>query len=584
VSLCLLFRPFLVRSLRLCVSAVSRPLSRAIEGGLALLVALVALAALAFPAGYLGDIQPAPDAVEYAVTAQRLAGGESFALPLPGRDYPARYPFGFPALLAPAYRLPGATVRSGLYAVIALAVVAVVLVYLLGKRLLGCPGGIIAALTLLLLPPYPAWSRAIMSETATVALVAAAALLLHAACASATTRRRDSLLLGAGLVAGVAILARLNNVALVGALVVGGIAGIGLRRAPPRAALALGLGPACALLALALYNTRTFGGPLATGYGYWVPEWYGQLGKGFSPAYAFRAPPVIGDLNAPAGLSNVAYYARSLAGVLPAHGSLLLTSGLAALAALGGLAATRARARPARAVVAFGLALAALTGAIYLPYFLDDVRFLAPLAPLAALAIGNAGRLGIGLLRASLRARRPLLALPRAALGAVILAVLLQNLLLPAAVARDESYPYRRLVRGDAPALRRPAPALDTIAAYRAVAAPGSILVTDLLPPLLGAGGLGDRRVAPLTLGEYWGQAPLRDTAPVTDRQRLLLAALRAGTPVYLDEYSLAPIRRQGSGDIGRFLAAHNARLETIYTDAAYPDGTVTLYRMLPAP
>jgi 4-amino-4-deoxy-L-arabinose transferase-like glycosyltransferase len=564
---------------------ISRLSSRILDAGLVLLIAVVAVAALAFPAGWLGDIQPAPDAGEYAVTAQRLAAGASFALPWPGGEYPSRYPFGFSALLAPAYWLPGATVRSGLYAVMALAAVAIVLVYLLGRRLLGRPGGLIAALTLLLLPPYLGWSRAIMSETATVALVAAAAFLLHAACASMTTRRRDLLLFGAGLGAGVALLVRLNNVALFGALVAGGLVGIGPRRITPRAALALAVGPACALLALALYNARTFGGPLATGYRYWVPEWYSQFGTTFSLAYAFRTPPLVGDLNAPAGLSNLAYYARSLTGTLPARGSLLLTSGLAALAALGTLAALPTRDRPARAVVVFGLALAALTCAVYVPYFLADVRFLAPLAPLAALAVGNAGRLGLACVRDSLRARRPLVALPRATLGAVILAVLLQNLFPAAAAARDDSYFYRRFVRGDAAALQRAAPALDTVAAYRAIATPGSILVTDLLPPLLGASGFGKGyQVVPLTRGEYWGQAPLRDTTPVTDRQRLLLTALRAGTPVYLDEYSLAPIRRQGSGDIERFLAAHNARLETVDTDADYPDGSVTLYRMLPIP
>ncbi len=564
---------------------MSRLPARAIDVGLVLLVALVAVVALAFPTGWIGDIQPAPDAVEYAVTAQRLAAGASFALPWPGGEYPARYPFGFPALLAPAYWLPGATVQSGLYAVIALAVLAVILVYLLGRRLLGRAGGLIAALTLPLLPPYLGWSRAIMGETATVALVAATALLLHAACASSRPRRRALLLFVAGLVAGVAILVRLNNVALLGALTAGALIGIRPRRAWPRAAFALGIVPVCALLALALYNTRTFGGPLATGYGYWVPEWYGQFGTTFSPAYAFRAPPVVGDLNAPPGLSNLAYYARSLGGGLPARGSLLLTSGLAALAALGTLTALSTRERPARAVVAFGLTLAALTCAVYLPYFLADVRFLAPLAPLVALAVGNAGRLGIGLLRDSLRVRRPRAALPRAAFGALIVAILLQNLLPAAITARDDSYPYRRFVRGDASGLRRAAPALETIAAYRAIAAPGSILVTDLLPPLLATSGFGSGyEVAPLTRGEYWGQAPLRDTAPVTDRQRFLLAALRAGTPVYLDEYSLAPIRRQGSGDIERFLAAHNARLETVYTDAARPDGAVTLYRLLLAP
>ena len=99
-----------------------RPTAHARRGALALLVLLLATTALALPASWIGDLRPAPDAAEYAVTAQRLARGASYTLPLPGRQAPPRYPFGFPALLAPAYWLPGATLQSGMYGVVAFGV------------------------------------------------------------------------------------------------------------------------------------------------------------------------------------------------------------------------------------------------------------------------------------------------------------------------------------------------------------------------------------------------------------------------------------------------------------------------------
>lgn len=55
--------------------------------------------------------------------------------------------------------------------------------------------------------------------------------------------------------------------------------------------------------------------------------------------------------------------------------------------------------------------------------------------------------------------------------------------------------------------------------------------------------------------------AGLRSAMPryVTARQHRLLTALGAGTPVYLAEYGIAPIRRQETGNIARCRVAHAA-------------------------
>jgi len=49
--------------------------------------------------------------------------------------------------------------------------------------------------------------------------------------------------------------------------------------------------------------------------------------------------------------------------------------------------------------------------------------------------------------------------------------------------------------------------------------------------------------------------------------------------PVYIDGYSTTPVSSQGSGDMERFLQAHNARLEPAYSADA-----VTIYRLVALP
>jgi len=564
---------------------------------LALAVLLLAALALYLPADWSGDLRPAPDAVEYAVTAQRLASGESFALPLPGRDDPSRYPFGFPALLAPAYWFPGADLRTGLYGVIALGALGVLLVYLLGSRLWDRATGLLAALTLLFLPQYLTWNRAIMSETATATLVAATALLLWHATATPDTRRQRWLLCATGIAVGIAILVRLNNIVLLPALIAGLAAHhLATRRYPhpPSSGegrshsggeglitlIILAIGPTLAIAALASYSWITFGSPLGTGYRYWVPEWYADPRLTFAFTYAFRAPALSGDLNTPPDLPNIIYYARSLTGLLPAPTSNFLTRGLALIALTGALAALRDRRPAARAMIGFAGSLGVLAGLLFAGYFLADVRFLAPLAPMIALAIAGGARTGLRLIRVGVRARRPRQALPRAIIGVLIVAVATQALIVAAGPAVAACYPCQRLTGGTASTLYYPAPELATIAAYRDLTPRPSLLITDLLPPLLGAAGLtGGRTIVPLTLGEYWGKAPLRNTTPITDRQRLILAALRDGVPVYIDGYSINPVSSQGSGDMERFLQAHNARLEMAYSTDA-----VTIYRLVALP
>src|SRR5947208_9866997 len=68
-----------------------------------LAVLLVCAATLRHARTPEGDnLRPRKDALEYAVLANRLAGGDAPDVPIGDRVYPTRYPLGFPLLLAPS--------------------------------------------------------------------------------------------------------------------------------------------------------------------------------------------------------------------------------------------------------------------------------------------------------------------------------------------------------------------------------------------------------------------------------------------------------------------------------------------------
>jgi 4-amino-4-deoxy-L-arabinose transferase-like glycosyltransferase len=247
------------------------------EGTLTTLgVVALAAATLFIAPSWVSDLGPIPDAVEYAVTAQRLARGESFSLLLLGQEVPSQYPFGFPAFLAPAYWLPGATLASGIHGVLLAGVGAVAMTYGLARRLGGALAGVAAALTLLLRPNFIDWNHQIMTESLSAALAVSAGFLLHEA-AGAEGHRLRRHLVALSVVCGFAILVRYTNVVLTLAAVLGYVA----CRPPERdqsdalgrvfhVLLLLG-GPALAVGALAIYQQATFGSALMTGYDYWLP-------------------------------------------------------------------------------------------------------------------------------------------------------------------------------------------------------------------------------------------------------------------------------------------------------------------------
>ncbi|HJW69352.1 MAG TPA: hypothetical protein VJ829_08345, partial [Candidatus Binatia bacterium] len=137
-------------------------------GWMGLVVALAAGTAVRWTLpGDVEDLRPRPDALEYEEGARNLVAGEGYALVMDGGRYPPRYPPGFSLLIAPAMWLSGGRHGTGIWTVLASALVGIACVWAMG-RLVGGPASALAAgLLLALAPLHVRWSRAVMSDVPT---------------------------------------------------------------------------------------------------------------------------------------------------------------------------------------------------------------------------------------------------------------------------------------------------------------------------------------------------------------------------------------------------------------------------------
>ena len=499
--------------------------SRARAAGVTLAVALVAAAVVYMPRAWVSDLGPMPDAGEYAVSARNLAHLRGFVIELLGREYPPRYPPGFPLLLAPVFWLPGATLASAIHVVAAFAVVAVLLTQTLARRLAGPVAGLLASGALLLRTVFVDWSHQVMNETATVAAATAIAVLLHRRAQHAGDAHRQSSLVAIGLVCGVAILLRYTNLVFVPAVATALLVDGRARADPWRSAIALGAGPAFALGVLGFYDHVTFGSVARTGYHYWVPYWHTSLAKTFSLAYAARQP---GDaaLGAFGGSPNLVYYG--------AYILLDVSSPWFALAAAwGATVLVRGGNAGSRSVVVY---VGALTTFLYLTYglyFYQSGRFMAPLIGVFAAVTGA------GVADALRRLGRYRELSPRTVtLASAACLLALVGVIVEMRPVAGRTYIVRRLVRGASePAIAQPMSA--AVAAYERMLPRGAVAVTGL--PLTMLDSLVKRgiRVVGLARTSYWASPQLERDPVFPERAEEIARSIASGIPVYTDAYSL---------------------------------------------
>jgi 4-amino-4-deoxy-L-arabinose transferase-like glycosyltransferase len=247
---------------------------------LALLLAFATL--LIANAGFANgqELWPMPDAVEYAATAVNLDRGLGPVLHFGGDTYPTRYLIGYPLILAAAYPLLGH--RPGrLCLVTALtALVAIAGLYLLTLWAFDRPSAILAGLLLATSPHFLGLSTCVMSDVPSLAVVILSALAFLYA------EEKESLVASAlcGLLAGLAVIIRVTNGALLAAMLAAALLVQPRRlRFGQVIAFAIGLAPFPGLQAWV--NLHYLGSPLSNGYAFWLPMSYSSNFKPFKLSY-----------------------------------------------------------------------------------------------------------------------------------------------------------------------------------------------------------------------------------------------------------------------------------------------------------
>lgn len=353
--------------------------ARVIKALVAVGATIVALIPPATHAALALRQQPFPDSAEYADGAWQLAHGHRYVTFVDERrgtfgrvGRPPRYPFGTSVALAPfAAVIPGFPhdVQVGARAISMLYVLVVVAAaWLLGGRL----AAILAAIFVGTSPFAEVTSGLILSDPLAALLTVAIAICL--------IRPRPALVCFAGGLAGALVCVRLLGVVALPALLLA-VPGRRLRLA------ALACSTPC-ILALALYQWRTFGSPFLTGYSYWVPGLHTfdvSFATGGTPLT--EGPFIIADrLNGDllssicpcrvggpmVALTNVAFYPAVLGGLFWIFAPPL--TGIIGLYEL-----IRTRVTPASR---FAIWTIALNVVVVLFYFDQAARFIAPAASL----------------------------------------------------------------------------------------------------------------------------------------------------------------------------------------------------------
>lgn len=327
---------------------------------LAFLVLLTAFVWLYRDPFFAANLEPVPDATEYAVSAQHIALWGKFEIVINGHPHPPRYAPWFPLLLlSPVYLLMPNNLGAGIFSVLLCALVSVYLAYLLGRRLGGETGGVLAALLLLSSLSFLHAARAIMSDVPTLMCGLLAALLFVNF--KAVERAKDLILVS--VVCGVGFALRNLYAALLLPFLYSA-----LRQNPKslKKPAILSLGTLLFFVATALFNQRTFGEWRRNGYHYWCAIPYDYLSLTFSPRFLIK----------------------NLMSFLSPEGILLLTAGAT------GLLLLRKNSPPETSSLLLFAGLAALPITfVHLFYFAIDLRFhLLLLALLAILGGGGIGR------------------------------------------------------------------------------------------------------------------------------------------------------------------------------------------------
>jgi len=332
------------------------------------------------------DLKPRPDALEYGLGAASLADNGTYALHIGDAEYPPRYPFGFSLLLTPFVAGAGGDPAAAWLGSFAYGLLAILLTIGIGWRMAGPLGGVIGGAIVACSPEAVRASTLLMSESASMALLA---LAVFGALLAVRGAGRESpvsgWLLVAGASIGLAVTVRYTNLALL--LPVALFFGTRHALAPEatsaklRSVTLLALPALLGLAAVLAYNAVTFGALSHDGYRFWQPDIYANPDHVFSARYLLKGIPGYWDEG------HLRVYGSAIAGV----DGRLFTPFVSVLAVLGiGRAFSLNRTCPAaRLMLLIVFTSVPILWLFHLGYFWQDPRFLLPVLPVIAAFAGS---------------------------------------------------------------------------------------------------------------------------------------------------------------------------------------------------
>ncbi|MBX7139180.1 MAG: glycosyltransferase family 39 protein [Oligoflexia bacterium] len=228
---------------------------------------------------HAGELQIVPDSGEYVLGGWSLLHTGRFQIDVGGIFQPPRYPPWFSLVMVVPAFLGSANLGAAIFLTLAYLLIGAVAAFLVGRRLGGEVGAMLAIPALLVLPGFSHFSREILTYVPTASLCVLALLLY-------LQLSRSDLRFGQYLIAGF-LCALIMSFRPLGIFCTIPFA---LRILMERRGRVLSLAgllilPVILVLLTLAYNRGTFGGALYSGYRYWLPDYYEQLSNTFGWGY-----------------------------------------------------------------------------------------------------------------------------------------------------------------------------------------------------------------------------------------------------------------------------------------------------------